>query len=100
MNQFKAFLCFWIFSLLLFSFSRSVTEEGYPSSVTLGKAFSRSLISQSIQAILLEKLGGCIVVRKNLAIASYTKALEVRNGKCFPESDRRGIPRNQTKLVQ
>jgi predicted RNase H-like HicB family nuclease len=25
-----------------------------------GKAISRSLISQSIQAILLEKLGGCI----------------------------------------
>ncbi len=48
-----------------------------------GKAISRSLISQSMQAILLEKLVAVFVLEKKLAIASYTKALEFRNGKCF-----------------
>ncbi len=33
---------------------------GIPLLSLSGKAISRSLISQSIQAILLEKLGGCI----------------------------------------
>ncbi|MEA5603130.1 hypothetical protein [Nostoc sp. UHCC 0252] len=39
---------------------------------------------QSIQAILLEKkLVLYLLLGKNLAIASCTKALEVRNDKCF-----------------
>ncbi len=53
-----------------------------------------------MQAILLEKLVAVFVLEKKLAIASYTKALEFRNGKCFRRVTEEGYSIFQVYEVQ
>jgi hypothetical protein len=75
---------------------RRVTEEGYPSSVTLREGNLQKPYQSINTSYPIRKTWWLyLLLEKNLAIASYTKALEFRNGKCFRRVTEEGYSNRQ-----
>jgi hypothetical protein len=71
----------------------------YPSSVTLREGNLHKPYQSINTSYLIRKTWWLyLLLEKNLAIASYTKALFVQKWQMFSESDRRGIQRYHNHL--
>ena len=79
--------------------SPRVTEERYPSSVTLREGnLQKPYQSINTSYPIRKSWWMYLLLEKNLAIASYTKALEFRNGKCFRRVTEEGYDKGKTFL--
>ena len=80
---------------------RKVTEEGYPSSVTFRKGDRyKPYEAMNTSYTIRKKWVLYLLLENNRAIASYAKALELRNGKCFRRVTEEGYSRLQIYEVQ